>query len=211
MDDTGPGVSAADLAKVFEPYFTTRGRDNATGIGLTVCESIARSHDGGIAIESNAERGSVVSVALPVVEEAAAPVESPSAEEVADQSARILLLEDEPLVRQIMVRSLEGMGHEVVQTADGADTVARYLEALEVGSRFDLVITDLSIPNGMGGVRAIEEIQLTDPEVLAIVSSGYSDDPAMAQPEKFGFAAVLPKPYQPNDLANLVDLVLNGR
>ncbi|MGI9240016.1 MAG: hybrid sensor histidine kinase/response regulator [Verrucomicrobiales bacterium] len=211
VSDTGPGVAETDLGKVFEPYFTTRGRDNATGIGLTVCESIARSHDGGIAIESGADQGAVVSVTLPVVQEQVEAVEQPTTEDAEAQSVRILLLEDEPLVRQIMVRSLEGMGHEVIQTADGADTVARYLEAFETDRGFDLVITDLSIPNGMGGVRAIEEIQLTDPDVLAIVSSGYSDDPAMAEPEKFGFAAVLPKPYQPNDLANLVDLVLNGR
>ena len=70
--------------------------------------------------------------------------------------------------------------------------------------------TDLSIPNGMGGVKAIAEIRQTDPEVVAIVSSGYSDDPAMADPEKYGYAAVLPKPYQPNELTNLVDLILKG-
>ena len=166
---------------MFEPYFTTRGRDNATGIGLTVCESIARSHDGGIAIESAGGEGSVVSVTLPVAE-GAVFAQPQNGSEPAKQNVRILLLEDEPLVRQIMVRSLEGMGHEVVQTADGAETIARYLEALEAGRSFDLVITDLSIPNGMGGVRAIEEIQQTDPDVLAIVSSGYSDDPAMADP-----------------------------
>ena len=125
-------------------------------------------------------------------------------------SRLVLIVEDEPLVRQIMVRSLESLGHEIVETVDGAETVARYLEGLESGKRFDLVITDLSIPNGMGGVKAIEEIQQADPEVLAIVSSGYSDDPAMANPEKFGYAAVLPKPYLPKDLASLVDLVLNG-
>jgi two-component system cell cycle sensor histidine kinase/response regulator CckA len=84
-------------------------------------------------------------------------------------------------------------------------------KGVDSDSAFDLVITDLSIPNGMGGVKAIEEIRETDPGVIAIVSSGYSDDPAMANPEKYGYAAVLPKPYQPQDLARLVDLVLNGR
>jgi two-component system cell cycle sensor histidine kinase/response regulator CckA len=209
--DSGPGIDQAHLEKVFEPYFTTRGRDNATGIGLTVCESIARAHGGGIAIETSDAEGTVVSVALPVAEQVSGQEETPIVEVSGDGTARILILEDEPLVRQIMVRSLESLGHEIVETSDGAETVARYLEAFDSDSAFDLVITDLSIPNGMGGVKAIEEIRETDPGVIAIVSSGYSDDPAMANPEKYGYAAVLPKPYQPQDLARLVDLVLNGR
>ena len=211
VSDDGPGIDAGHLEKVFEPYFTTRGRDNATGIGLTVCESIARAHDGGIAIESEAGEGTTVSVALPAEKNAAEPVEEKAESAVTNERTRILILEDEPLVRQIMVRSLESLGHEIVETLEGAETVARYLEAFEDGEKFDLVITDLSIPNGMGGAKAIEEIRQTDPEVLAIVSSGYSDDPAMAEPDKFGYAAVLPKPYQPKDLTGLVDLVLNGR
>ena len=211
VSDTGSGVAESHLDKVFEPYFTTRGRDNATGIGLTVCESIARAHDGGIAIASEEGRGSTVSVALPIADGEARPEpeEVPPGDEVSGQ-ARILVLEDEPLVRQIMVRTLESLGHHIVETVDGTETVARYLEAFESGQPFDLVITDLSIPNGMGGVKAIAEIRQTDPEVVAIVSSGYSDDPAMADPEKYGYAAVLPKPYQPNELTNLVDLILKG-
>ena len=209
--DSGSGIRSTDLGKVFEPYFTTRGRQNATGIGLTVCESIAQAHEGGIAVETAAGEGTTVSVTLPVESGATAAPDDVPAEQRAGERVRILILEDEPLVRQIMVRSLEAQGHEIVQTIDGAETVARYLEALGSEDRFDLVITDLSIPNGMGGVKAIEEIRQTDPDVLAIVSSGYSDDPAMAQPESYGFSAVLPKPYQPQDLVSLVDLVLNGR
>ncbi|MFT5107135.1 MAG: two-component system cell cycle sensor histidine kinase/response regulator CckA [Pseudoalteromonas tetraodonis] len=211
VKDTGSGIASEHLDKVFEPYFTTRRRENATGIGLTVCESIARAHEGGIAVEASEGEGTTVSVTIPVAaqgkEEVAAKTEMPAV----DAKARILILEDEPLVRQIMVRSLQSSGHELVETADGAETVARYLEAMEAGRAFDLVITDLSIPNGMGGIKAIEEIRQSDPDVLAIVSSGYADEPAMANPEQFGYAAVLPKPYQPNDLVGLVDLVLNGR
>lgn len=209
--DNGSGIAAEDLEKVFEPYFTTRGRENATGIGLTVCESIARAHDGGIAIETVIGEGTVVSISLPAVEEDPSAQHNQTSDHRTHEKVRILILEDEPLVRQIMVRSLESQGHDIVETNDGAETVARYLQALESGTRFDLVITDLSIPNGMGGVKAIDEIRQTDPDVLAIVSSGYSDDPAMAQPDRFGFTAVLPKPYQPQDLVSLVDLVLNGR
>ena len=84
----------------------------------------------------------------------------------------------------LLVANRRQGGYEVAETTDGVETVARYIEAFDRGEPFDLVITDLSIPNGMGGVRAIEEIRQIDPEAKAIVSSGYSDDPAMADPKR---------------------------
>jgi two-component system, cell cycle sensor histidine kinase and response regulator CckA len=86
-----------------------------------------------------------------------------------------------------------------------------YQESLQASRRFDLVILDLSIPNGMGGVRTMERLRQIDPEVTAIVSSGYSDDPVMAKPASYGFAAVLPKPYEPSDMLRLVKSVITAR
>ena len=86
-----------------------------------------------------------------------------------------------------------------------------YQEAMHEGRPYDLVVLDLSIPNGMGGVRAMEKLRAFDPNVVAIVSSGYSDDPVMAKPAAYGFAAVLPKPYEPIDLLRLVKNVLSAR
>ena len=94
---------------------------------------------------------------------------------------------------------------------DGNDTVRVYQQAFQEGKGFHLVVLDLSIPNGMGGLRTMEKLRAMDPNVLAIVSSGYSDDPVMAQPAAYGFAAVLPKPYEPVELLRLVKSILSTR
>jgi len=124
---------------------------------------------------------------------------------------RILVLEDDPLVRSLIVRNLSTQGFEVVESAEGSETVRLYQESLSENRPYDVVILDLSIPNGMGGVRTMEKLRGMDPNVVAIVSSGYSDDPVMAKPAAYGFTGVLPKPYEPADMLRLVRNVLSAR
>ena len=206
--DNGQGIDDGLLEKVFEPFFTSRTESNATGIGLTVCESIARSHNGGIAVEKNMPSGTRVTVAFPASTDQEPTFEKVPLKENDKSMPSILILEDDSLIRQLLVANLDREGYEVTETEDGVDTVARYIERYQSGNPYDLVIMDLSVPNGMGGTRAIKEILNIDPKVKAIVSSGYSDDPAMANPESFGFSGVLPKPYQPNELISLVRGIL---
>ena len=206
--DNGQGIDDGLLEKVFEPFFTSRTESNATGIGLTVCESIARSHNGGIAVEKNMPSGTRVTVAFPASTDQEPTFEKVPLKENDKSMPSILILEDDSLIRQLLVANLDREGYEVTETEDGVDTVARYIERYQSGNPYDLVIMDLSVPKGMGGTRAIKEILNIDPKVKAIVSSGYSDDPAMANPESFGFSGVLPKPYQPNELISLVRGIL---
>ena len=209
--DDGSGIEDAHLPKVFEPYFSTRRDANATGIGLTVCESIARGHHGAIAVESEGGRGTTVTVCLPALGRSKDQLqgdESAAAPSTRDGSARVLILEDEEMIRQLLVAQLTKNGFEVDEAKDGAAAVARYIEAHDKDDPYCLLIMDLSIPNGMGGAKALEEIRQVSPDVLAIVSSGYSDDPVMADPKRYGFSGVLPKPYQPNDLLAVVREVL---
>lgn len=124
---------------------------------------------------------------------------------------RVLVLEDDVLLRNLIVRNLKGEGFEIVETADGSDTVKRYSEAMIAQKPFDLVLIDLTIPLGMGGARAMELLRQADPEVDAIVSSGNRSDPAMLQPSAHGFADVLPKPYDSRDLVRIVKQVLEQR
>ena len=212
--DTGDGIAPENLPRIFEPYFTTRKAENATGLGLTVCESIAKAHGGSISVNSQSNLGTRVRFFIPVdadAEEAdGLAMGSPFAAAPATH-ARILVLEDDHLVRALIVRGLQTQGYEVVETADGADTVRLYQQAMLDGRPFDLVVLDLSIPNGVGGLRTIEKLRVLDPAVLAMVSSGYSDDPVMAQPAAYGFAAVLPKPYEPAELIRLVKSLLASR
>ncbi len=251
--DTGRGMSEEELEHAFEPYYTTRSGVNATGIGLTVCESIAKAHDGFILLESKEGRGTIATLCLPIRERATWPAEvpenvfmprqgeaasipptkpeiafkEPAAAVAADPGGegpldpvaseepipggRILILEDDSLIRRLIAVTLRKDGHEVVETADGHDTVRLYREAMEAGDPFDLVLSDLTIEHGLGGVETMRAIQQMDPGVLAIVSSGYSDAPAMARPDAFGFSAVLPKPYPPRELRSLVSEMLTRR
>ena len=124
---------------------------------------------------------------------------------------RVLVLEDDLLLRQLIVRNLKHEGFEIVETGDGADTVRRYSEALMAGQPFDMVLIDLTIPMGMGGARAMELLLQIDPQVDAIVSSGYRSDPAMLHPAAYGFADVLPKPYDSGELTRIVRQVLLRR
>ncbi len=212
--DQGEGITPENLGHVFEPYYSTRKAENATGLGLTVCESIAKAHSGSISVRSNPGEGTVVRFYLPVdseAEEMDALGLSRERAVIENAAPRILVLEDDPLVRSLITRNLSTQGFEVVESAEGSETVRLYQEAMGENRTFDLVILDLSIPNGMGGVRTMEKLRGMDPEVVAIVSSGYSDDPVMAKPAAYGFTAVLPKPYEPADLLRLVRNVLASR
>ena len=215
VKDDGEGISAENLPHIFEPYFSTRKAQNATGLGLTVCESIAKAHGGSLSVRSEQAVGTSVRFYLPVDAEEegvdALGLANSGFDAAPAAAPRILILEDDPLVRSLIVRNLVTQGFEVIETADGNDTIKRYQESMDQGRPYDLIILDLTIPNGLGGVRTMERIRAIDPQVLAIVSSGYSDDPVMAKPASYGFSAVLPKPYEPSDLLRLVKSVLNAR
>lgn len=225
--DNGRGIAAADRERVFEPYFTTRGEENASGLGLTVCESIARAHGGTIEVRSQPGL-TVFTVSLPAETAGAAGAASgaggraetagaaggraeadPGVRPVQPvRPARVLVLDDEPLIRQLMVAHLSASGLVVETTGDGQAAVRRYREELAKGVPFDLVILDLSIPSGQGGRETMEQLRVLHPGVRAIVSSGYSDDAVMSRYRDFGFRAVLPKPYDPAELVALVNEVL---
>jgi two-component system, cell cycle sensor histidine kinase and response regulator CckA len=213
--DTGHGIQPEHLSHIFEPYFSTRKADNATGLGLTVCESIAKAHGGSLSVRSEPGRGTVVRFYLPVdgdedvLDELGIPRTQDTAPLAA--AARVLVLEDDPLVRNLITRNLTSHGFDVTETAEGTETIRRYQESMDAGRVYDLVVLDLTIPNGLGGVRTMERLRQMHPDVVAIVSSGYSDDPVMAKPSAYGFSAVLPKPYEPADLIRLVKSVLSAR
>ena len=211
VEDEGEGIAPEHLPRLFEPYFSTRQAANATGLGLTVCDFIARAHGGRLQVENRPGRGVCARLWLPAAPVVAAVPAAPAARPPKPAAAlpRVLVLEDDPLVRSLLVRHLAREGCEVVESVEGGETVRLYQEALTAGRPFALVILDLSIPDGMGGAQAMEQLRRLDPQVLAMVSSGYSDDPVMARPGDYGFAAVLPKPYEPADLQRLVRELLD--
>ncbi len=225
--DTGHGMSEKDLERVFEPYFTTRRENNATGIGLTVCESIAKAHGGFIQLQSKEGKGTIATFCAPLGRRSdelgeadgvpaypnfdiphLAAARGGQAGESLLVGTRILILEDDAPIRRLMAATLRRAGHEVVETKEGRETLAVYTDALARGERFHLLICDLTIENGMGGVETMRRLLQIDPDILAIVSSGYSDAPAMSSPASFGFKGVLPKPYAPTELRAAVHRIL---
>ena len=228
--DTGHGMSDQDLDRVFEPYFTTKKANNATGIGLTVCESIAKAHGGFIQLQSKEGKGTIATFCAPIgrrqdeiegveglpaypnfdIPNLTAVNPAKGVGEPLLVGTRILILEDDAPIRRLMAATLRRAGHEVVETKEGRETIAVYTDAMQKGERFHLLICDLTIENDVGGVETMRRLLQIDPNVLAIVSSGYSDAPAMSSPAAFGFRGVLPKPYAPTELRAAVHRILTA-
>lgn len=174
-------------------------------MGLTSAYWIVQKHHGYIGAEPREPRGTRFSVYLPALPErrardtaAAAATETPG--------ARLLVMDDEPVIRQFLERVLRHFGYDVVAVEEGRTAVAAYRAAFEAGHPFALVVLDLTVPNGMGGQQTMQELRALDPDVRAIVSSGYSNDPAMAQYREHGFCATVAKPYRVEELrAKLIE------
>ncbi|MFZ5776331.1 MAG: PAS domain S-box protein [Thermodesulfobacteriota bacterium] len=209
--DTGPGMTAAQLERIFEPYYTTR--PEGSGLGLTICHAIIAKHEGSIEVSSSPGQGTTFSILLPASD---TPLPDPASshssppQSPADR-ARILIMDDEEMVREIGRGMLEYLGHEVETTADGAEAIAAYQHALASGRGFDLVIMDLTIPGGMGGKEAVTKLRALDPAARVVVSSGYSDDPVMAAYREHGFIGVMAKPFLIEDLSRLLGQTLPPR
>ena len=205
--DHGPGIRHEVRDRIFEPFFTTKPQ--GTGLGLALSHSIVRRHDGWIGVESEPGQGTTFEVWLPASPAGRVEPAPPSRSVTGPRLAgRVLVMDDEEIVREVAMAMLRHLGCEVVATACGAELVATYRAALEAGRRFDAVICDLTVPGGMGGREALDELRAIDGEVRAIVSSGYSNDPIMADYASHGFVGVVAKPYRLEDLARALGSVL---
>ncbi|HEY6000926.1 MAG TPA: PAS domain S-box protein [bacterium] len=199
--DSGCGIPRDDLQRMFEPYFTTKA--GGTGLGLAVSYSIVRQHGGHILVTSEPGRGSTFSVYLP----ASAETPPPAGEERQTLHAgrgRVLVMDDEAIVREIAVQMLGALGYDAEAVGDGAAALAAWEQARAAGRPFAAVIMDLTIPGGMGGKEAVGELRRRDPRARAIVSSGYSSDPIMASYAEHGFCGVIAKPYRLSDLSDVL-------
>ncbi len=209
--DSGHGMEPEVMGQAFEPFYTTRSEMNASGLGLTVCESIARAHDGSIALSSTPENGTVATLRLPLATEEQTmsnPTSTQGSSPAPADGSRILVLEDDALISRLIKATLSQAGYDVTETTEGQQTIETYQQAAASGDPYTLLIMDLTIERGMGGIETMNRIKEINPNARGIVSSGYSDDPAMARPDEFGFSGVLPKPYEPQELVEVVGKVL---
>jgi two-component system cell cycle sensor histidine kinase/response regulator CckA len=206
MTDQGVGIAENHLLNIFDPYFTTK--QAGSGLGLATTYSIIKKHDGHITVESQLGVGTTFHIYLPASDKAV-----PEKEEIKliKGHGRILVMDDEASLRKMVGRMLEKLGYESEFAKDGAEAIQMVKEAKEAGELYDAVILDLTIPGGMGGKKAIQKILEIDPEVKAIVSSGYSDDPVMANFQEYGFKGMMPKPYESRSLGKVLHEVLKGK
>ena len=205
--DEGTGITPEHLSKVFDPYFTTKQK--GSGLGLASVYSIIKNHAGHIDLNSKVGKGTTFNIYLPVSHNKAMPAKTKE-KKVFRGSGRVLVMDDEEIIRELLNEFLTELGYEVECTSDGTEALKTYTEAKEAGRPFEAVIMDLTIQGGMGGKEAIKLLLEEDPEAKAIVSSGYSNDPVIANYRTFGFSGYLNKPYKVPILSKVLSEVING-
>ena len=199
--DEGVGISREHLDKVFDPYFTTKHR--GSGLGLAVSYSIVKSHAGALIADSELGRGATFSVYLPATDARPLASEDAGAVVVAGQG-KILVMDDEESIRSLVSQLLAKLGYEVATAPDGATAVELFRNAAEGGRAFDAVLLDLTVPGEMGGLEALTLMKGIDPSVKGIVSSGYSNDPVIAEHRRHGFRRAVAKPFNIEELSRTV-------
>ncbi|MBP2132188.1 PAS domain S-box-containing protein [Methanomicrobium sp. W14] len=209
VKDEGPGIPEEYLKKVFDPYFTTK--KNGNGLGLASCMSIIKKHGGAIKISSKAGKGTEFKIYLPATDKK--PVSClPEPDEKLSGSARVLVMDDDKSIYDVIPVLLRGYGFEVEAAKDGAEAVRLYQQSRVLNKPVEVFVMDLTVPGALGGADTIGFLRELEPDILAIVSSGYSNDPVMANFRDHGFDAVLPKPYRIEDLVRLINrLVLEKK
>jgi two-component system cell cycle sensor histidine kinase/response regulator CckA len=207
VSDTGNGISPEILPRIFEPFFTTKDVGKGTGLGLATVYGILQQHLGWIETTSELGRGSTFRVFLPAIEEAAAGDVAVLAPAVRGGTEKILLVEDEAVVREVATAALQRRGYQVINAATAAEALHRWDEHR---GEFDLLLTDLIMPGGISGQKLAEELGLRCPGLKVIFSSGYSDDVATRQLRLTPGQNFLPKPYPLEDLLRIVRQRLDG-
>ncbi|MHB0876101.1 MAG: PAS domain-containing hybrid sensor histidine kinase/response regulator [Anaerolineae bacterium] len=209
VGDRGVGIRREYLTRIFDPYFTTKQK--GSGLGLATSYSIVHRHDGQIRVESEPGRGSVFTVYLPAAAETSeAPRVEAESTGMPRGSGRILVMDDEKVVREVARRILTRLGYDVATAGDGAEAVEAYRRAKDEGKPYVAVVMDLTVPGGMGGREAAKLLKELDPSAKVIVSSGYSTDPVMSHYKEYGFDGVAAKPYRFPELAGELARVLSS-
>ncbi len=206
--DNGKGIAKENINKIFDPYFTTKKSGN--GLGLASVYSIIRKHKGVISVQSEINKGTTFTIYLPAVEENTEREENSNIE-FSVREKRILIMDDEEMILNISRKLFKYIGFKVTTAKNGEELLAEYEKSLKSGGVFDVVIMDLTIHGGMGGEEAISELLKLDKNVVAIVSSGYSNSPIMASYQEYGFKGCLVKPYKLDDIKILLNNILNNQ
>jgi PAS domain S-box-containing protein len=205
IKDSGQGIPPDQLDRVFDPYFTTK--KEGSGLGLAITHSIITKHGGQITVASEPGQDTTFTIYLAAASQDDVP-ERPVACGTARGSGLVLVMDDEEMVREIAREMLIHLGYEVLLAKDGSEVIDYYRQYQQEGCPIDVFLVDLTIPGGMGGRETVEKLRQLDPGVKAVVSSGYSNDPVVANYRDYGFVGVVDKPFQINELAQVIHKVM---
>ncbi len=205
IEDEGIGIPQEYLSRIFDPYFTTK--EEGTGLGLAISYSIIQKHGGHIRVKSEVGKGTSFYIYLPALERQKEGIKI-SKEQIITGRGRILVMDDEEIIRSTIREALEFLGYDVVTVPDGKGAIKEMSLAIENGEPFDLVILDLTIPGGIGGKEVLRYIRRLDPGIKAIVASGYVNSLAFNKFKGYGFHGVLKKPFTIQELSSVLQEVL---
>ena len=204
--DYGCGIAPDVLPRIFDPYFSTKA--GGTGLGLATAFAIVAKHGGHLTAESKPGHGSVFYIDLPASLETPAPAETSVISSMRKGAGRLLVMDDEEAIRSLLNAILTRLGYEVQTARDGAEAIALYEGAKASGGGFDAVLLDVTVVGGMGGIETAARLKELDRSAKLIVSSGYSHAAAMSDFRRYGFEAVIPKPWTPAQISEVFRSVL---
>jgi two-component system cell cycle sensor histidine kinase/response regulator CckA len=208
VTDHGNGIPAEILSNIFDPYFTTK--EHGSGLGLATAYAIVTKHNGHMTVASQVGVGTTFTIYLLASEHPAlVPQDLPATP--TRSAGRILVMDDEEAICDLLSDMLTALGYESVCTRHGAEAIAAYQHAQAAGQPFMAAILDITVPGGMGGKETMASLRALDPQVKAVISSGYAQDPIMADFIQYGFSAVVAKPYTVGGLQHALQRVLQGR
>lgn len=202
--DEGVGIPADRIGMIFDPFFSTKAQGR--GLGLTMCHTIIARHHGWITVDSTVGAGTEFTVFLPAADERPAAAPQPAVPVLAAKGkGRVLILDDEAAIAKVLSHMLDRLGYRSQWVQDGRRAVEEYRQARESGEPYSLLIMDMTIPGGMGGREALEKLREIDPDVRAVMSSGYSN---LTDYASYGFRGILAKPYALSDLSAVIEAVM---
>lgn len=208
VQDQGVGIPKECLRNIFDPYFTTK--KTGSGLGLAITYSIVKKHGGHITAESEVGVGTTFCFYIPALKREIFTVEDYEEERILSGEGRILLMDDQQSVREMVGEMLNCIGYEVEFAEEGDEAIELYKKEKALGNSFDAVILDLTLPTSIGGDEVLKKLLQIDPKVKAIASSGYSTDPVMSEFKNYGFLGKVSKPYGIRELSEVLHKALNG-
>ncbi len=207
VKDSGGGIPKEHLQKIFDPFFTTK--EHGSGLGLASSFSIVKQHNGHITVDSKVNEGSTFTIYLPAIKESPSELEDKEFN-LKRGEGNVLIMDDELKIRETLSEMITQLGYNPILAKNSSEAIKIYNESVESGDRLDAVILDLTIPGDIGGKETLKKLLDINPNLKAIVSSGYSENGGISNYDKYGFKAFMPKPYNINNVSKVLhDVVMS--